>query len=76
VSASLIDAMSYRNLNIFHCITLLFYRRFVCALPCNRDVHGVAIKYFRINSAAITILCVTYNRIREREERYFTVDAL
>jgi hypothetical protein len=69
VSASLIDAMSYWYLNIFPCITLLLYRRVVCALPSNRDVHGVAIKYFRINSGAITIPCVIYNRRGEGEER-------
>jgi hypothetical protein len=69
VSASLIDAMSYRNLNIFPCITLLHYRHVVCALASNRDVYGAGIKYFRINSGAITILCVIYNRRGEGEER-------
>lgn len=69
MSASLIDAMSYRALNIFPCITLLLYSRVVCALHSNRDMHGVAIKYFRINSRTITILCVIYNRKGEGEER-------
>jgi hypothetical protein len=69
VSASLIDVMSYHNLNISPCITLLLYRRVVCALPSNRDVHGVAIKYFIINSGAITTPCLIYNRRGEGEER-------